>query len=260
MPVPALAAALALAVVLATVPPARAEPAAGAEWTDPTTGIVFVWVPGGRFRMGCGPWAEPCQPTETPVREVEVQGFWLGKTEVTQGQWAKLMPLDPPKSHKGASFPVDQVTWEDAHAFVDKLNATGRGTFRLPSEAEWEYACRERGREIALCGTATAEAQAWFIGNSKMSMQPVATRAANALGLYDMSGNLHEWTEDCWSETLEGVPADGRPRPGTTCAGHTLRGGSWGNYPGALRSAARRSDFDVKCPFTGLRLARSADR
>ena len=255
----AIRAAALLAALLSPLAP-LAAPAAGAEWRDPTTGAVFVWVPGGRFTLGCGAWAAPCPPNESPTRVVEVKGFWIGKTEVTQGQWSTLMPLDPPKKRMTPDHPVDQVTWEDAHAFLDKLNRAGHGTFRLPSEAEWEYACRERGREIPLCGEGKTDALAWFISNARMSMQPVATKAPNALGLHDMNGNLYEWTEDCWHETLDDLPADGTPQRKGDCASHTLRGGSWGNYPNATRATTRRSDFDVKCPFTGLRLVREGDR
>jgi formylglycine-generating enzyme required for sulfatase activity len=253
---------LLIAAVLAALSPlpAGAEPMAGTEWRDPTTGIVFVWVPGGRYTMGCGAWAEPCLSAEKPAHTVTLGGFWLGKTEVTQAQWAKLMDTNPSVLKRGGDYPVDQVTWEDAHAFIDKLNRGGRGGFRLPSEAEWEYACREGGKDITLCGQGTIDQLGWFISNAKMATHPVGGKAANALGLVDMSGNLHEWTEDCWAETLEAAPADGTPRKDGECASHALRGGSWGNYPAALRSVARRSDFDVKCPFTGLRLVRSGDR
>ena len=243
--------------------PARAgEPAQGTVWTEPTTGIDFVWVPSGDFEMGCGSGGEHCPAEELPVRHVTVAGFWLARTETTQGQWRRLMDADPSQFKKSSDHPVDQVHWEDAKAFIDKLNRTGHGTFRLPTEAEWEYSCRAGHPDDLYCGGGTPNAVAWYITNTSRSRSsmPVAGKGANAFGLFDMSGNLWEWTADCWNENLAGALADGRARTGGECLAHVLRGGSWGNYPSQLRVSERRSDLDVKCPFIGLRLVRAADR
>jgi len=249
-----LAIALLLAGGLAVASPARAEPAAGTQWTDPATGIVFVWVPGGEFEMGCS--GNGCPETETPAHHRRVGGFWLSRTEITQGQWGRLMDSNPSKFHKGDDYPVDQVTWEDAHALIAKMNKRGGGSFRLPSEAEWEYACRAGNPADPYCGGSAPDAVAWFNANSKMSTMPVATKAANRFGLYDMSGNLYEWVEDCWHDSHAGAPADASARTGGECLSRVLRGGSWGNYPAQVRVTTRRSDSDVKCPFIGLRLVR----
>ena len=256
-----MALALALLLGVAAGGAAAAEPAAGAVWTDPATGIVFVWVPGGRYEMGCRPGTEPCPPDEVPVHAVTVAGFWLSRTEITQGQWRRLMPTNPSSFKKGDDHPVDQVHWEDARAFLARLNHTGHGHFRLPTEAEWEYACRAGHADDPYCGGGDPKAVAWYINDTirARSTMPVAGKAANAFGLYDMSGNLWEWTEDCWHESHAGAPADGRARTDGACLSRVLRGGSWGNYPAQLRASERRSDTDVKCPFIGLRLARDAD-
>lgn len=254
--------AMALALMAAAGPTRAGGPAAGTLWTEPATGIVFVWVPGGSFVMGCRQDHGPCPADELPAHPVTVGGFWLSRTEITQGQWRRLMATNPSEFKKGDSHPVDQVHWEDANAFLARLNHTGHGTFRLPSEAEWEYACRAGHPADSYCGGNDANAVAWYIDNTirSRSTMPVAGKAANAFGLFDMSGNLWEWTADCWSETYAGAPADGRPRTDKACLSRVLRGGSWGNYPAQLHPSARRSDTDVKCPFIGLRLARSPDR
>jgi formylglycine-generating enzyme required for sulfatase activity len=246
--------ALLLAGGLATAPATRAEPAAGTVWTEPATGIAFVWVPGGGFEMGCR--GDSCPDSEKPAHPRRVGGFWMSRTEITQGQWLRLMETNPSKYQKGDSYPVDQVTWEDAHALIGKLNKGGSGTFRLPSEAEWEYACRAGVPDDPYCGGTKPETVAAFIANSKMAPMAVGQKSPNRFGLFDMSGNLNEWVEDCWTESHAGAPADGRARTDGACLSRVLRGGSWGNYPPQVRVTSRRSDTDVKCPFIGLRLVR----
>ncbi len=257
-----LVVALALVAGLAAGTARAGEPAPGTMWTEPATGIAFVWVPGGSFEMGCGPGTAQCPADELPAHPARVGGFWLSRTEITQGQWRRLLATNPSSFKKGDAYPVDQVHWEDATAFLAKLNATGHGTFRLPSETEWEYACRAGHPADSYCGGGDPKAVAWYINNTirSRSSMPVAGKAANAFGLFDMSGNLWEWTADCWSESYAGAPADGRVRTDAACLSHVLRGGSWGNYPADLRASARRNDTDVKCPFIGLRLVRDADR
>ncbi|MEO0035136.1 MAG: hypothetical protein RLZZ501_1159 [Pseudomonadota bacterium] len=249
----ALAAAL---VGLGAAGPAGAEPAAGKIWTEPATGIVFVWVPGGSATIGCDG-ADSCPETDRPRHQRRVGGFWMSRTEITQGQWKTLMETNPSKFQKSEDYPVDQVTWEDAHAFVAKLNKGSTGQYRLPSEAEWEYACRAGHPDDPYCGGSDPAALGWYNANSRNTgTRPVAGKAANAFGLYDMSGNLYEWTEDCWTESHAGAPADAKPRQDGECLSRVLRGGSWGNYPTQIRVTTRKSDSDVKCPFIGLRLVR----
>ncbi len=252
----ALGAALAVGVAAGGL--RAGEPAPGTIWTEPATGIAFVWIPGGRFAMGCNPAGGRCPAEESPPHRVTVRGFWLSRTEITQGQWRRLMSYNPSSFRKGDDYPVDQVHWQDAKAFIASLNRTGHGRFRLPSEAEWEYACRAGHPDDPYCGGTDPKAVAWYLLDTvrTRSTMPVGRKAANAFGLFDMSGNLWEWTADCWVEGDPGAPADGRPRSDKDCLSRVLRGGSWGNYPAQLRASARRSDTDVKCPFIGLRLVR----
>jgi len=233
-------------------------PQAGAVWTDPATDIPFVWVPGGSYEMGCRSTEGPCPEGVAAPQTRRIGGFWMSRTEITRAQWARLMSSDPSVAKKADDYPVDQVHWEDAQDFLSRLNKTGHGVFRLPSEAEWEYACRGGKAGESYCGGNDPDDLSWNIHNSKRSSQPVGLKRANGFGLYDMSGNLWEWTQDCWSESLP-PGSDAKAYQDKECASRVLRGGSWGAYPAQLRASARRNDSDVKCPYIGLRLVRDPD-
>ncbi len=129
------------------------SPNEGDEWTDPVTGMEFVWVSGGCFKMGCEGQAAPCYPNQKPIHPVCVDGFWMGAREVTQGQWDKLTQKDPSEQN-AVKGPAREISWDDAKAFVHKLNAheSTVGKFRLPTEAEWEYACRNMAGTSRLSG------------------------------------------------------------------------------------------------------------
>ena len=211
------------------------------EWKDPTTGMEFVWVEGGTYQMGCGPWAGECKSNESPVHEVTVSGFWIGKYTVTQGQWQKVMGSNPSGFKKGDNYPVETVSWEDAKEFIRNLNSKSGYSFRLPSEAEWEYAARSGGKAEKYAGGNDVDAVAWYAANSGRSTHPVGTKAPNGLGMYDMSGNVFQWCEDLY----EDVAYKNRQRnnPISTSGGpyRVLRGGSWS------RDAAW-----VRCTFRGF--------
>ena len=178
----------------------------------------LVEIPGGSFDMG-----STVGPGEAPVHRVSVRSFWMGVTEVTQAQWQAVMGSNP--SHfkeAGPDAPVEMVGWDEAQAFVRKLNEREPGwRYRLPSEAEWEYAC--------LAGTAKdpygpAEAIAWIKENSGGTTHPVGLKQPNAFGLYDMFGNVPEWTQDSGIPTTRARPPTGAPGkaaapPITRCAG-----------------------------------------
>ncbi|MBF0161416.1 MAG: formylglycine-generating enzyme family protein, partial [Magnetococcales bacterium] len=183
-------------VLLGMVASALAEPQAGERRLF--DGMAFVWVPGGTFQMGCGPWTDECtEAWEKPVHEVTLSGFWLGEREVTQGEWRAVMGLNPSSfSSCGDDCPVEQVSWEDAQRFIQKLNARGEGMYRLPTEAEWEYGCRSAGKAEKYAGGGDLEGRAWYHKNSNRTPHPVGRRVANGLGLLDMSGNLYEWVYD----------------------------------------------------------------
>ncbi|MBF0098539.1 MAG: formylglycine-generating enzyme family protein [Magnetococcales bacterium] len=216
-------------------------------WQDPLLGMAFVWVPAGTFLLG--DLFEEGGDDEQPVHEVTLDGFWLGQYPVTQGQWQQLMENNPAHFKKGADYPVEQVSWEDVQQFISKLNAAGPERYRLPSEAEWEYACRSAGREQRYAGSDTADEVAWYADNSRESTHPVGQKAPNALGLHDMSGNVWEWCED-WYDDMAYAKAGARCnnplRRNEASGDHVLRGGSWSDHSKYLRASYRdwgRGDY-----------------
>jgi len=231
---------------------------AGSTFTDPTTGMEFVKVPGGTFEMGCGAWSSDCGDNEKPVHTVTLDGFLIGKYEVTQGQWKKVMGSNPSKFQNGDSYPVENVSWDDAQKFIQKLNAMGGGgTYRLPTEAEWEYACRSGGKAEKFCGGNNLDSAAWYDGNSGKSTHPVGTKAPNGLGIYDMSGNVWEWVGDVYSATAYSSHQRKNPMHSDGGGQRVLRGGSWYYFPKYLRSSNRygNTEYNNSSGY-GFRLAR----
>ena len=219
----------------------------------------MVQVQGGTFTMGCTREQRPCDDGEKPAHQVQVRAFQIGKYEVTQELWAAVMGENPSHFQDCPQCPVERVSWGDVQAFLQKLNAAG-GRYRLPSEAEWEYAARggqeSRGYEYA--GSDTPDAVAWYEENSGERPHPVGQKQANELGLYDLSGNVWEWVQDCWNETYQGAPSDGRAWERGDCGRRVQRGGSWFYTPRYLRSAYRAWYIDdYRYSFSGFRLARS---
>ncbi|MBU1041570.1 MAG: SUMF1/EgtB/PvdO family nonheme iron enzyme [Proteobacteria bacterium] len=245
-------------------PPApAAEPKVGDTWTEPTTGMEFVWVPGGTYEMGCGPWAGvsglgvfgECQSHEKPVHAVRLDGFWLGKYEVTQSQWEKLMRSNPSKSSRGAKYPVENVSWYDAKEFLSRLNAQGAGRFRLPTEAEWEYAARSGGKPEKYAGGGDVVRVAWYGSNSDASHE-VGSKAPNGLGLFDMSGNVWEWCEDVYDEDAYASHARENPLISGGGSERVYRGGGWYSmYAKTVRTGNRfHGSPDRRAQDHGLRL------
>jgi formylglycine-generating enzyme required for sulfatase activity len=199
-------------------------------------GMWLAEIPAGTFAMGSN-----VGPGEAPVHQVTVRSFWMGVTEVTQAQWQAVMGTNP--SHfkqAGPNAPVEMVTWEDAQAFVRKLTEREPGwRYRLPNEAEWEYACRSSTTEDPY---GPAEAIAWIKENSGGTTHPVGLKQPNALGLYDMFGNVPEWTQDTWHADYNGAPTDGSAWEGGDSGYHTLRGGGW-DLPAFFPHAALRGPY-----------------
>ena len=222
----------------------------------------MVVIPAGTFMMGskADPFAAiPLGVEEYPQHTVLIASFAMGKFEVTQEQWYALMS-NLPSSFKGRTLPVEQVSWDDAQEFIKRLNTKTGQSYRLPSEAEWEYAARAGSPTEYSYGDDPKQLSrfAWLDANSRFTTHPVGEKAANSFGLHDMHGNVWEWTQDCWHENYVGAPTDGSAWT-TACEENSrvLRGGSWGSGPPLLRSAFRIRDFQVKrFGDNGFRLAR----
>jgi formylglycine-generating enzyme required for sulfatase activity len=232
--------------------------AASTIWQNPM-GMELVWIAPGNFMMG----SETVSSDEKPVHQVMIgNGFYMGKYEVTIAEWRKVMGNIPEgmKKDLGRKFkdderkPVLRVSWDDAREFIRKLNALGDGyTYRLPTEAEWEYACRA-GTTGDYAGN--LDAMAWYSLNSGQQTHPVGQRQPNGFGLYDMHGNVWEWCEDLYHENYNGAPTDGSAwLSGGEQEYRVLRGGSWKYSARDLRSAYRRkSEHSYFSENTGFRI------
>ncbi len=201
--------------------------------TDAATGMKFVYIPAGCFEMGSADGEEGHENDEGPVHEVCVDGFWMSKYEVTQGQWQKIMGGNPANFQKGENYPVEQVSWDDAQGFIKKLNS-GTGKYRLPTEAEWEYACRANGSG-KYCGGDELDAAAWHDGNS-------GGKAANAFGLHDMSGNVWEWCADWYGEKYYASSPKDNPQGPDSGVHRVLRGGGFFGSSQNCRAVDRFGD------------------
>jgi formylglycine-generating enzyme required for sulfatase activity len=219
----------------------------------------MIVIPTGSFEMG----SNSGEAIEKPVHRVTInRSFALGKTEVTQGQWKAIMGNNPSKfSSCGDTCPVEQVSWNDAQEFIQKLNLKTGKQYRLPSEAEWEYACRAGGENI-YCGSDNLDSVGWYGASANQPgnagrTNPVGLKQANAFGLYDMSGNVWEWVEDSYHDNYNGAPTDGSAWSGDG-AKRALRGGSWGFGFQEARAALRGYNVPTNRSSTdlGFRLAR----
>lgn len=215
----------------------------------------MVVIPAGSFEMG----ATVGGADEEPVHTVKIaKAFALGKIEVTQGQWRAIMGNNPSRfSECGDDCPVEKVKWDDVQEYVKKLNQKTGMVYRLPSEAEWEYACRA-GTSKIYCGDDVSESVAWLVSNSGLKTSKGGGKQANAWGLFDMSGNVMEWTADCWNDSYQGAPTDGSAWVTGQCSDwHVLRGGSWGSRPKNVRATARSRYVTSERGDYGFRLART---
>ena len=192
---------------------------------------------------------------------VNIRSFAIGKTEVTQRQWKAIMGDNPSRFVAcGLDCPVENVSWKDIAQFIRKLNQKTGQNYRLPSEAEWEYAARGGSSTDARItdNVAALEDQAWYIANSRKAPRPVAGKKPNAFGLHDLYGNVWEWVEDCFHASYAGLPLDGSAWT-TACTSpqRVLRGGSWSDEASSLRNRGRYAP-EVRNLITGFRLARTA--
>ena len=203
---------------------------------DNSIGMKFTLIPEGKFYMGSKE-----RNDEKPVHKVKINNpFYLGTYPVTQAEWKAVMD-DNPFYFKGDDLPVESVSWDDVQEFIKKLNEKeGTNKYRLPSEAEWEYACRAGTITRYSFGDSDSKlgGYAWCDENSGQKTHPVGQKKSNPWGLYDMHGNVWERVQDMWHDSYDGTPTDGSAWEGDG-ANRVIRGGSWHNNAGDCRSAIR---------------------
>ena len=225
----------------------------------------MVVIPAGSFQMGCVSGID-CFDVEKPVQEVKIDSFALSKYEVTFEEYDAFTDATGRERADDQGWgrgrrPVIKVSWHDAVAYAEWLSEQTGERYRLPSEAEWEYAAR--------AGTKTAYSWGNDIGRNRANCNgcasplgglrttPVGSFAANAWGVHDMHGNVWEWVQDCWNDNYEGTPTDGSAWLLGNCSVRVMRGGSWFDRPKGLRSAFRNwySTF-IRFNYFGFRVAR----
>ncbi len=227
-------------------------PAANQDFTETAWGVnmKMIWVEGGDFLMGCTSEQGNCESDEQNVRRVTVDGFYIGMLEVTQSQWEKVVgtSIYQQKSKAGGSstpgvgpdYPMYYVSWDEAMEFCRLLsNKTGR-TYTLPTEAQWEYAARggNKNEGAKYAGSNMIDAVAWYTDNSGSSSHIVGSKRANALGIYDMSGNVWEWCKDWYANSYVSYDTNNPVGP-SSGSSRVIRGGSWDGSASRCRVAFR---------------------
>ena len=221
-------------------------------------GVSFnmIHVEGGTFTMGATPeQGDDAYDWEKPAHQVTLSSYYIGETEVTQALWEAVMGSNP-SYFKGSEHPVERVSWDDCQTFIRKLNTLTGKTFRLPTEAEWEYAARsgKKSQGYKYSGSNTLDNVAWYDDNSGGETHPVKTKSPNELGLYDMSGNVWEWCQD-WSGGYDSSSQKNPTGPSTGSA-RVSRGGSWYYFARYCRVSFRgNSAPDNRSGSLGFRLA-----
>ena len=226
--------------------------------TFTVNGVSFemVLVEGGTFTMGAtAEQGNDAESDESPTHQVTLSSYYIGKTEVTQELWQAVMgSMSNPSYYSGTNLPVEFVSWDDCQEFITKLNELTGKEFRLPTEAEWEYAARggNKSQGYKYSGSNTIDDVAWYSPNNSKTTHPVATKAPNELGIYDMSGNVWEWCSDgyvVYSSSAQTNPRKTGPK-------RVYRGGSHHNYPWYCRVSNRSADKPTyPSSDRGLRLA-----
>ena len=226
------------------------------EYRHRQTGIVFVRLPGGTFWMGAqkedpkGHNYDPeAQEDEGPVHEVTLSPFLIAKYEVTQRQWTRVMEANPSKFMGDDNRSVENVSWNDIQEFEAKTGLT------LPTEAQWEYACRA-GTTGPFAGTGNLDDMGWYGDYYRGSTHSVGQKAPNGFGLYDMHGNVLEWCEDFYDDTFYSKPeaAGSDPVSSAGSEDRVIRGGGWYNDARNCRSANRNGDYPlIRFSYLGFR-------
>ena len=249
-----LASMILLAISLSPIVPAQAETTSKTPLIN-SIGMEFVHIPSGKFHMG----STTGDPDEQPVHEVTIsKPFYIGKYEVTQAQWEAVMGNNPSLFQGDPNRPVEQVWWTDVQEFIEKLNAKeGHRHYRLPTEAEWEYAARAGSTTAFSFGDDPSELgkYAWYKDNSEGQTHPVGQLRPNAWGLHDVHGNVWEWVQDWYQRyTPEAVTDPQGPQSGTH---RSRRGCGWNNFMPYCRTANRYSVIGYRDDFLGFRLVRT---
>jgi formylglycine-generating enzyme required for sulfatase activity len=230
-------------------------------------GMTFVLIPAGTFMMG-SPEDEPGRHSDETLHQVTLtKSYYMQTTEVTQGQWKALMGSNPSSFDEcGDNCPVEYVSWNDVQEFITELNKRGEGTYRLPTEAEWEYAARAGSSTAFANGDITEtgngydpnlDAMGWYFGNSRYIIHPVGLKQPNAWGLYDMHGNTWEWCQDIYNVDIYKSDQTDPIYIGEG-SNRVIRGGGWNGYAQYCRSAYRDdSSPDARYGSVGFRLMRT---
>ncbi len=238
---------------------------------EDATPLILVRIPAGSFLMGSPENEQDRRSGEEPQHPVTIsQDFYLGKYEVTKAQWTAVMGTTPWSGYSyvlnDPNSPAVYISWNDCQDFVTELNKLGQGTFRLPSEAEWEYACRAGTTTRFYWGDDPSYTQigdyVWYAGNTWYANERYAHVAGlklpNDWGLYDMSGNVWEWCQDYWHDNYTGAPANGSAWESPKSSYRVLRGGNWGSYVSDCRSTLRLGNVPDRRNYKyGVRLART---
>lgn len=234
--------------------------------------FTMVYVEGGSYTMGCtSEQGGECESDEKPAHSVTLSDYYIGETEVTQALWKAVMGTTArqqrdkantswPMRGEGDNYPMYYISWEECQEFVTRLNRMTGRTFRLPTEAEWEYAARggKKSRGYKYSGSNSIGSVAWYDDNSGSSTHPVGQKQANELGIYDMTGNVWEWCSDWYGSDYYGSSLQNNPKGPSSGSNRVLRGGSW--FSDARN--CRVSNRDINAPsyrinFYGFRLVLS---
>ena len=219
--------------------------------------LEMVSIPGGSFMMGSNTFEDT-----QPIHKVTIKPFYIGKYQVTQAQWKAVMNGNP-SGFTGDSLPVETVSWYDTQEFCKELSRITGREYRLPSEAEWEYAARA-GSKSDYCfddDEISLGEYAWYEQNSDGKTHPVGMRKPNYWGLYDVQGNVWEWCADIWHDNYEGAPIDGSSWiKGGKGDSRPIRGGSWGDFMEKHKCAVSRYEYYayLRASLVGFRVVSSA--
>ncbi len=234
-------------------------------WQEPTSKMEFIEVPGGCFPMGDT--FGDGEHNEVPVHETCVDSFFIGRYEVTQGVWKRIMGGNPAMFREGDNYPVENINLQDIEEFILRMNQLGTGVYRLPTETEWEYACRAGGQKIKFSTPDGAFSPEQVNvdnpeGDSWSETSQVGTFPPNALGIHDMSGNVWEWVEDIYASDAYSKHKKLNPLYRGMGPSRLVRGGAWSHESQFARCSKRHMHCrpSVRYDIIGIRLVRETNR